>query len=95
MNKKKFLTTLSIAAVAIVSGYGGMKAYQSHAGETNKLLALNVEALANDEYSNKTKIKCYTSFVYEAGASVVDCTTCKIRNNQSDAWYNIHDYCWR
>ena len=95
MKKKTFLTTLSIAAVAIVSGYGGMKAYQSQADENLDLLANNVEALAQCDFSNKTKVKCYTSFVYEAGASVVDCTTCTTIDNQLDAWYNIHDYCWR
>lgn len=49
MNKKKILTTLSIAAVAIVSGYGGMKAYQSHVANNNDLLMRNIEALSNDE----------------------------------------------
>lgn len=49
MNKKKFLTTLSIAAVAIVSGYGGMKAYQSHAVNYSDLLAENIDALSNGE----------------------------------------------
>jgi hypothetical protein len=46
MNKKKILTTLSIAAVAIVSGYGGMKAYQSHDVYPSDLLSQNIEALA-------------------------------------------------
>lgn len=47
MNKKKFLKTLSIVAVAIISGYGGMKAYQSHANEISLLTLQGVEALAD------------------------------------------------
>lgn len=50
MNKKKILTTLSIAAVAIVSGYGGMKAYQPHVSELS-FLTENVEAVALTETS--------------------------------------------
>ena len=49
MNKKKFLTTLSIAAVAIISGYGGMKSYQSHASDYDELFSQNVEALSRGD----------------------------------------------
>lgn len=45
--KKKILTTLSIAAVAIISGYGGMKAYQPHVVGHSDLLAKDIEALAD------------------------------------------------
>lgn len=38
-----------IAACAIVSGYVGMKAYESHADEMNKLFMENVEALSSCE----------------------------------------------
>lgn len=45
--RKKTLITLSIAAVATVSGYGGMKTYLSHSKEIENLSLVNVEALAN------------------------------------------------
>ena len=47
MKKKKILTTLGIAAVAIISGYGGMKAYQSHSNEICLLTLQGIEALAD------------------------------------------------
>lgn len=63
MNKKKILTTLSIAAVAILSGYGGMKAYQSHASINMSIFTEDIEALSKcesrDGYNmDKHCIKC-------------------------------------
>lgn len=55
MNKKKILTTLSIAAVAIVSGYGGMKAYLPDAPKYSDLLAENVVALSRGDDVSEIK----------------------------------------
>lgn len=74
MNRKNILTTLSIAAVAIVSGYGGMKAYQSHADANQLLITEDVEALSKCESRDgynldrhciecKKEICCYVDFV--------------------------------
>ena len=48
MNKKSFLA-LSFAAIAIVSGYAGVKAFRSQACCENDLLAQNIEALSEEE----------------------------------------------
>ena len=48
--KKKALITLSIAAVVIVSGYGGMNANKTQLLDNNDLLMQNVEALAKGDY---------------------------------------------
>ena len=85
---KKTIVLAAIAATT-VGGYQGYKAYNKPIEST--MFMQNVEALSRDE--SGSKIKCYTSFVYEEGSSVVDCTTCKRYENHSDAWYNIHDYC--
>lgn len=45
--KKKKLITLCIAAVAVIFGYGGMKAYKN-VGNNNLMLA-NVEALTQGD----------------------------------------------
>ena len=50
--KKKIMMLSCIAACAIVSGYVGMKAYESHAYESNSLLMQNVEALTQDGGDN-------------------------------------------
>lgn len=94
MKKKVFMMLPCIAAIAIVSGYGSIKTYQSHTYDKYDLLTANVEALSDTE-SNGVRIKCYTSLTYEAGASVVKCTTCKSVSNYTDKWYNIHDYCFQ
>jgi hypothetical protein len=48
--KKKVMMLSCIAAYAIVSGYVGMKAYESHAYEKNiELLSEDVEALSTCE----------------------------------------------
>jgi hypothetical protein len=46
MKKKGFLMLSCIAAVAIVSVYSGIKAYQPHAKDCENMLLQNVEALA-------------------------------------------------
>jgi len=50
MKKKKSLTTLSLVLVAIVSGFGGLNAYQSQVGEIVCLLSADgIEALTGCE----------------------------------------------
>lgn len=94
MKKKNLLMLPCIAAVAIAT-FVGKKTFESHAFGSNDLLIANVEALASggESFNDGVKITCYTSFVYELGASVVDCSTCRVLNDQTDAWYNRHDYC--
>lgn len=95
--KIKFVKTAFATACVVAVGMGCFKAYNaSNQSESSMLLAENVEALSSgDGDSGGTRVKCYTSLVYEAGASVVECTTCQIKEDHSDAWYNIHDYCWQ
>ena len=50
--KKKIMMLSCIAACAFVSGYVGMKAYESHAYESNSLLMQNVEALTQNGEDN-------------------------------------------
>lgn len=86
-------TMVAVVCVA-AAGMGGFKAYNAaNQSEADMLLAENVEALSSGE-GGTTPIKCYTSFEYEAGAGVVDCTTCTSIANYTDKWYNIHDYCY-
>lgn len=62
-----------IAAVAIAAMVG-KKTYESQVSETNNLLALNVEALTNDEngnslwFSNLRTVECTLSKVNGGGA---------------------------
>lgn len=44
--KRKTFTALCIIAVAIISGYGGMKVYQLQSRDSDNLFLQNVEALA-------------------------------------------------
>lgn len=57
--KKKIMMLSCIAACAIVSGYVGMKAYESHAYESNSLLMQNVEALTQSNDSGEFEEKKY------------------------------------
>lgn len=93
---KKNVIKTAIAAVCVVAaGFGGVKAYNAaNQSEADMLLAENVEALSSgDGNDGSTRYKCYTSFKYEAGAGVVDCSTCQTYENHTDAWYNFADYC--
>ena len=73
MNKKSFLA-LSFAAIAIVSGYAGVKAFRSQACRENDLLAQNIEALSEDEGQEKLYERidedCVYEFTGKAGAKL-------------------------
>lgn len=88
-------TMVAVVCVA-AAGMGGFKAYNAaNQSEADMLLAENVEALSSgDGDGGGTRITCYTSFEYEAGAGVVDCSTCQTYENHTDKWYNIHDHCF-
>lgn len=89
--KNRNVFALSIAMLAAISGYGGSKLYLTKCEMANNLMVMNVEALSDTEAPKK--YKCYTSFEYEAGAAVVDYSTCKIYKDHTDKWYNFHDDC--
>lgn len=55
-----------IAAVAIVSGYGGIKAYQPYAKDCENMLLQNVEALAASGEDDDEK-KYHDKDVYTVG----------------------------
>lgn len=87
---------ISLSCVAIAAALIGVFAYQNTTNNGNRnslLLKQNVEALSQDEGMGN-RIKCYSSLVYEAGASVVDCSDCTSKENKTDAWYSFHDYCF-
>lgn len=94
--KIKFVKAAFATACVVAAGMGCFKAYNaSNQSESSMLLAENVEALSQEDGdSGKTRVKCYSSLVYEAGASVVDCATCKSAVNKTDALFCMHDYCW-
>ena len=56
--KKKKLITLCIAAVAVILGYGGMKAYKN-VGNNNLMLA-NVEALTQGDEPSAKSWPCWS-----------------------------------
>lgn len=87
---KKIIFTV-LLAIIVLTGYNIYSSQDQKA--VSELALANVEALAADSEASGAKVKCYTSFSYELGSSVVDCTTCTTRDNETDAWYNIHDYC--
>ena len=55
----------------------------------------NVEALADYEDSGTEQIKCYSSLVYEKGASVVDCSTCQSVEDKTDKFWSLSGKCTR
>ena len=56
--KKKKLITLCIAAVAVILGYGGMKAYKN-VGNNNLMLA-NVEAFTQGDEPSAKSWPCWS-----------------------------------
>jgi len=91
MKKKTFLTTLSIAAVAIISGYGGMRSFLPQDLDRKQLLSENIEALSGDETSQK-KQTCYNTITAKDGCMVRYCVTCKFVPG-TDPWYAPSDEC--
>ena len=67
MNKKSFLA-LSFAAIAIVSGYAGVKAFRSQACCENDLLAQNIEALSESEGGSSDSWDCWSALKEGSGA---------------------------
>lgn len=85
---------VSIVAITIV-GVLSVNKFNADELASNDLLMENVEALSMGEIKPQIKIKCYTSFKYELGASVVDCTTCSLYPDHTDALFNFHDECYK
>lgn len=77
--KKKIMMLSCIAACAIVSGYVGMKAYESHAyGNSSELLSEDVEALSTcegeGEYPmDKYCVDCPGKFCYHGEFTARNC----------------------
>lgn len=69
MNKKRILSTFSVVAIVTISGYGGMKAYQSNAIKHSDLLTENVIALANGEDGQEKKFHHKELVTYACGES--------------------------
>lgn len=93
--KKKIFMPLLGAVVLGLSVYAGYRTYDAYNGVSESdLLLANAEALADDE-GTKVKYKCYSSLVQEIGSSVIDCSDCRAKKDMTDAWYVIHDYCYR
>ncbi len=88
---KNLFKTALFASVFVIASFGSYKVYSNYTQNNEfAILKANVEALANGE-SEGPRVKYYTSFTYEYGASVVDYTTCKTKENRTDTWYNLHD----
>lgn len=95
--KFKIVKAAFATACVVAAGMGCLKAYNvSDQSKESMLLAENVEALSEEDGdSGKVRVKCYSSLVYELGASVVDCATCKSKDDHTDALFCIHDWCWQ
>lgn len=91
MNLKKSSIVAIIATTGCIAGILGLKSENKR--ECSTFALANIEALSKSEGSGR--YKCYSSLVYEYGASVVECSTCQLMEDSSDAWYCIHDYCNR
>ena len=82
-----------VAAIAMVSG---INVFNTQKSEVLSDIALaNVEALADYEDSGTEQIKCYSSLVYEKGASVVDCSTCQSVEDKTDKFWSLSGKCTR
>ena len=79
-------------AFAALATAGIAVADSNHSGLSDVQLA-NIEALSNGESQPGDRIKCYSSLKYEYRSSVVECSTCKSKENSTDCWYNFHDFC--
>ena len=90
---KKVMKAVFVAAIAMVSG---INVFNTQMSEVLSDIALaNVEALADYEDSGTEQIKCYSSLVYEKGASVVDCSTCQSVEDKTDKFWSLSGKCTR
>ena len=90
---KKVMKAAFVAAIAMVSG---INVFNTQKSEVLSDIALaNVEALADYEDSGTEQIKCYSSLVYEKGASVVDCSTCQSVEDKTDKFWALSGKCTR
>lgn len=90
---KKVMKAAFVAAIAMVSG---INVFNTQKSEVLSDIALaNVEALADYEDSGTEQIKCYSSLVYEKGASVVDCSTCQSVEDKTDKFWSLSGKCTR
>ena len=90
---KKVMKAAFVAAFAMVSG---INVFNTQKSEVLSEIALaNVEALADYEDSGTEQIKCYSSLVYEKGASVVDCSTCQSVEDKTDKFWSLSGKCTR
>ena len=91
--KKNILKVAFVVAIAMVSG---INVFNTQKSEVLSDIALaNVEALADYEDSGTEQIKCYSSLVYEKGASVVDCSTCQSVEDKTDKFWSLSGKCTR
>ena len=90
---KKVMKAAFVAAIAMVRG---INVFNTQKSEVLSDIALaNVEALADYEDSGTEQIKCYSSLVYEKGASVVDCSTCQSVEDKTDKFWSLSGKCTR
>ena len=90
---KKVMKAVFVAAIAMVSGINVFNAQKSEV--LSDVALSNVEALADYEDSGTEQIKCYSSLVYEKGASVVDCSTCQSVEDKTDKFWSLSGKCTR
>lgn len=93
---KKIIKTAMFAVAVVAAGYGSVKAYDAYMTNGNVLMNDNIEALSSTGEGGGTYyIKCYSSLVPEAGASVVECSSCESQPDQTDATWCFADKCPR
>ena len=90
---KKVMKAAFVAANAMVSGIYVLNTQKSEV--LSDIALANVEALADYEDSGTEQIKCYSSLVYEKGASVVDCSTCQSVEDKTDKFWSLSGKCTR
>ena len=91
--KTKLIKFAFAGAIAIMAGINVFNAQKSVV--LSDVAMANVEALADYEDSGTEQIKCYSSLVYEKGASVVDCSTCQSVEDKTDKFWSLSGTCTR
>ncbi len=89
MKKKTLFVAMAFAALAAA----GIAVADSNPSGLSDVQLANIEALSNGEANLGDRIKCYSSLKYESGSSVVECSTCRSKENSTDRWYSYHDHC--